>query len=280
MSRVRIVTDSASDLPQEIADELGIVVVPLKIRFGDDEFVDREELSVADFYRRMATSDVLPQTAAPPPGAFEAAFRSLAAEPDTSGIVCIDLSSALSATMQSAENAARAVDDVDIRVVDSRSITGGLGAMVIAAARAGAAGATVDEIVALVDDLSRRTRVYGTLDTLENLKKGGRIGNAQALLGTMLSIKPCVDLSSGSVEEAGRQRTRKKALAWLRDKVAADAPVESLTVIHGQCEDLPEFLDMLATVVDRSSISVSTLGAVIGTHGGPRVMGVCYQVRA
>jgi fatty acid-binding protein DegV len=96
----------------------------------------------------------------------------------------------------------------------------------------------------------------------------------------MLSIKPCVDLSSGSVEEAGRQRTRKKALAWLRDKVAADAPVESLTVIHGQCEDLPEFLDMLATVVDRSSISVSTLGAVIGTHGGPRVLGVCYQVRA
>ncbi len=280
MSRVRIVTDSASDLPQEIADELGIVVVPLKIRFGDDEFVDREELSVADFYRRMATSDVLPQTAAPPPGAFEAAFRSLAAEPDTSGIVCIDLSSALSATMQSAENAARAVEGVDVRVVDSRSITGGLGAMVIAAARAGAAGATVDDIVALVDDLSRRTRVYGTLDTLENLKKGGRIGNAQALLGTMLSIKPCVDLSSGSVEEAGRQRTRKKALAWLRDKVAADAPVESLTVIHGQCEDLPEFLDMLATVVDRSSISVNTLGAVIGTHGGPRVMGVCYQVRA
>ena len=280
MSRVRIVTDSASDLPQEIVDELGIVVVPLKIRFGDDEFVDREELSVADFYRRMATSDVLPQTAAPPPGAFEAAFRSLAAEPDTSGIVCIDLSSALSATMQSAENAARAVEGVDVRVVDSKSITGGLGAMVIAAARAGAAGATVDDIVAMVDDLSRRTRVYGTLDTLENLKKGGRIGNAQALLGTMLSIKPCVDLSSGSVEEAGRQRTRKKALAWLRDKVAADAPVESLTVIHGQCEDLPEFLDMLATVVDRSSISVNTLGAVIGTHGGPRVMGVCYQVRA
>jgi DegV family protein with EDD domain len=228
----------------------------------------------------MATSDVLPQTAAPPPGAFEAAFRSLAAEPDTSAIVCIDLSSALSATMQSAENAARAVDGVDIRVLDSRSITGGLGAMVIAAARAGAAGATVDEVVALVEDLSGRTRVYGTLDTLENLKKGGRIGNAQALLGTMLSIKPCVDLSSGSVEEAGRQRTRKKALAWLRDKVAADAPVESLTVIHGQCDDLPEFLDMLATVVDRSSISVTTLGAVIGTHGGPRVMGVCYQVRA
>lgn len=280
MSRVRIVTDSASDLSPEIVDELGIVVVPLKIRFGDDEFVDREELSVADFYRRMATSDVLPQTAAPPPGAFEAAFRALAAEPDTAGIVCIDLSSALSATMQSAENAARAVEGVDIRVLDSRSITGGLGSMVIAAARAGASGATVDEVVELVEDLSARTRVYGTLDTLENLKKGGRIGNAQALLGTMLSIKPCVDLSSGSVEEAGRQRTRKKALGWLRDKVAADAPVEALTVIHGQCDDLQEFLDMLATVVDRESISVSTLGAVIGTHGGPRVMGVCYQVRS
>jgi DegV family protein with EDD domain len=279
MSRVRIVTDSASDLPQEVVDELGIVIVPLTIRFGDQEFVDREELTVADFYRRMASSDVLPQTAAPAPGAFEAAFRSLAAEPDTAGIVCVNLSSALSATMQSAENGARAVEGVDIRVLDSRSITGGLGNIVVAAARAGADGASVDDVVALVEDLSRRTRVYGTLDTLENLKKGGRIGNAQALLGTVLSIKPCVDLSSGSVEEAGRQRTRKKALVWLRDKVAADAPVDSLTIIHGQCDDLDEFVDMLATVVDRSSIGVSTLGAVIGTHGGPRVMGVAYQVR-
>jgi DegV family protein with EDD domain len=279
MSRVRIVTDSASDLPQSVVDELGISIVPLSIRFGEEEFVDRVELSVEDFYRRMAESSVLPQTAAPAPGAFESVFRSLAAEADTAGIVCINLSSALSATMQSAENGARAIEGTDIRVVDSRSITGGLGTMVVAAARAGAEGASVDEVVALVEDLRSRTRVYGTLDTLENLKKGGRIGNAQALLGTMLSIKPCVDLSSGVVEEAGRQRTRRKALAWLRDKVAADAPVESLTVIHGQAEDLEEFLDLLGPVVDRSSIGISTLGAVIGTHGGPRVMGVCYQVR-
>src|SRR5690606_18509107 len=116
MSRVRIVTDSACDLAESLVAEHGIEVVPLKIRFGDEEFVDRVELSVDEFYRRMATSPELPQTAAPPPGAFEEVFRKLAGEPDTAGVVCINLSSSLSATMQSAQTAAAAVD-ADVRVV-------------------------------------------------------------------------------------------------------------------------------------------------------------------
>src|SRR4051812_1827988 len=187
---VRIVTDSACDLTSGEADELGVDIVPLSIRFGDKEFTDRVDLSVEEFYRRLAESAELPETAAPSPGAFEQVFRR-AAENGADAVVCIDLSSELSATIQSAQNAARAVSDaIDVRVVDSRSITMGLGSQVIAAAEAARDGAPVDSIEAMVEDMATRTHVLGCLDTLENLKKGGRIGNAQALLGNLLSIKP------------------------------------------------------------------------------------------
>ena len=154
----------------------------------------------------MASSEDLPQTAAPAPGAFQEVFRRRFAE-GADAIVCINLSSGVSATMESSELAAREVDG-DVRVVDSRSVTAGLGVMVQAAAQAAARGASTDEVVTLVEGMRDRTRVFGAIDTLENLKKGGRIGNAQALLGSMLSIKPLIDISSGVVEEAGRQRTR------------------------------------------------------------------------
>ena len=277
---VRIVTDSAADLSDAETSELGIEVVPLSIRFGEEEYTDRVDLSVAEFYDKMADLDVLPETAAPSPGAFEAVFRKLVDE-GADEIVCINLSLALSATGQAAQSAAKAVSDlVPVTCVDSKSITGGLGTMVIAAARAAAEGASAAEIVALAEELIPRTHVFGVLDTLDNLKKGGRIGNAQALLGTMLSIKPCLDLSSGEVEEAGKQRTRKKALAWLKTVVESAGDVEQLAVIHGHAPDIDSFLDSIADVVPREMIRVSELGAVIGTHGGPRVVGVCYLTKA
>lgn len=273
---VRIVTDSASDLRGDIVSELDIEIVPLSIRFGAEEFVDREELTVEDFYRRLEQSDELPETAAPSPGRFEQAFRRhLDAGADT--VICINLSAGLSATMQSALTAAKGLD-ADIRVIDSRSITAGLGSMTLTAAEMAAAGAGPDEIVAAVESMSSRTRVYGVLDTLENLKKGGRIGGAQAMVGSMLSIKPLLDLSSGEVEEAGRQRTRKKALAWLHDTLAAALPVEKLAVMHGEAPDIDQFVETLADIVDVDSLRIDKIGAVIGTHGGPRVMGLAFQV--
>ena len=209
---VRIVTDSSCDLTDDEVAAHGIEVVPLTIRFGDEEFEDRTDLTVEAFYEKLAAASVLPETAAPAPGKFEAAFRRQAAA-GADAVVCINLSSGLSATMQSAQNAAAAVeDDLDVRVVDSRSITSGLGTQVLLAAEAAAAGASADEVVALVEELVARTHVFGALDTLDNLKKGGRIGGAQALLGSLLSIKPIVDISTGKVEEAGKARTRRKAL--------------------------------------------------------------------
>jgi DegV family protein with EDD domain len=272
---VRIVTDSACDLDQATTDRHSIAVVPLTIRFGDEEFVDREELSVEEFYERMAASDRLPETAAPSPGAFEKAFRDAASSGDQ--VVCINLSSGVSATMQSAANAAEAVKgDIDVRVVDSRSLTGGLGTIVVAAAEAAAGGASADEVVGQVDLWAERTRMWGGLNTLENLQKGGRIGKAQALAGTVLSIKPVVDFSTGEVHEAAKPRTRKKQLLWLRDKVAEHGEVEHLNVPHAMADDIDDMLDLLGEVYERSSIQTGYIGPVVGTHAGRGVIGVAF----
>ncbi|MDP8987881.1 MAG: DegV family protein [Actinomycetota bacterium] len=276
---MRVVTDSASDLTDEVAAELGVEVVPLSIRFGDEEFVDRRDLTPAAFYDKLASSAVLPETAAPSPGAFQAAFRK-AFDEGADAVVCINISSGVSATMQSAQNAVASLEGTpDVRVLDSRSVTWGLGSQVVAAARAAGDGATADEVVAVVEDMVPRTRVFGALDTLENLKKGGRVGGAQALVGTLLSIKPVIDVSSGVVEEAGKPRTRSKALKFLADKVAEHRHVENLAVMHGSAPDVEQFLDLLAPLFPREQIHVGEIGATIGVHGGPRVMGVTFQVR-
>ena len=228
------------------------------------------------FYEKLAASADLPETAAPAPGKFEAAFRRQR-DAGADAVVCINLSSDLSATMQSAQNAAKAIaGDLDVRVIDSHSITSGLGTQVLLAAQAGAAGASADDVAALVDDLAGRTHVFGALDTLDNLKKGGRIGNAQALLGSLLSIKPILDISTGKVEEAGKARTRKKALEVLRDKVADAGAIEHLCVTHGFAPDIEDMLGLLAPLYPREQIRVGSIGPVIGTHGGPRVIGVTW----
>jgi DegV family protein with EDD domain len=274
MAGVRIVTDSACDLTDDEATSLGIEVVPLSIRFGSDEFEDRSELSAEAFYEKMDQRSELPETAAPSPGRFEAAFRRQA-EAGADAVVCINLSSDLSATMAAAENAARAIgDDLDVRVVDSKSITAGLGTQVLLAAQRAADGASADEVVALVEDLRARTHVFGCLDTLENLKKGGRIGGAQAMLGSLLSIKPMIDISTGVVEEAGKHRTRKKSLEALREKVRSSGKVEHLAIMHGMAPDV----DVMAKLLDEDGYDyrLGHIGAVIGSHGGPRVVGACW----
>jgi DegV family protein with EDD domain len=276
MAGVRIVTDSASDLSVDDATAYGIEVVPLTIRFGADEFVDREQLSVAEFYTRMAASDALPETAAPSPGSFEEAFRKAAAD-GADAVVCINLSSELSATMQSAQNAAKALEgEIDVRVMDSRSITAGLGTQVIEAAKTARDGGDVDAVVARVEELVAGTEIYAALDTLENLVKGGRIGKAQSMLGSMLSIKPIIRINDGAVEEAAKQRTRHKSLEWLRDQLYREPSVKHLAVSHGNAPDVDEFLDLIAERFPRDQIRMGKVGAVIGTHGGPRIIGICY----
>ena len=276
---IHIVTDSASDISLEEAKELGIEIVPLSVRFGEAEYTDLIDLSVSDFYQKMSESDLLPSTAAPSPGAFEAAFKRCI-EAGAEGVVCINLSLALSATGQAAQLAADAlVDTVTVKCIDSKSITSGLGTIIRKAASAAKAGKSMDEIVSLVEGLASKTRIFATLDTLENLKKGGRIGGAKAMVGTMLQFKPCLDLSSGEVVEAGRQRTRKKSLMWLKEVLENEGEITDLCIIHGDAPDVEEFADLISDLVPQENIRINQLGAVIGTHGGPRVLGVTYLVK-
>ena len=235
---VRIVTDSSCDLDAAECERLGVEVVPLSIRFGDDEFEDRSELSVEGFYGLMAERDELPETAAPSPGKFEAAFRKQK-EAGADAVVCINLSSELSATMAAAEQAQRIIgDDFPVHVVDSKSITAGLGTQVLLAAEAAQGGASAEDVVALVEDLRTRTRVVGCLDTLENLKKGGRIGGAQAM----------------------------------RDMIGDPDQIEHLAIMHGMAPDIDVMTDLVSGIDHR----LGHIGAVIGTHGGPRVIGACW----
>jgi DegV family protein with EDD domain len=273
---VGIVTDSSCDLPAELVAQRGLEIVPLTIRFGDEELVDREELSTEEFWARCARSPVLPSTAAPAPGRFEQAYRALAERGATS-IVAVTISGALSATMQSAELGARAVEGLDVRVVDSRTVTLGLGTIALAAAELAADGADADAVERLARELVERTRVFGALDTLENLKKGGRIGNAKALLATALSIKPIIEVADGVVEQHGKQRTRTKALGFLVDKVASfEGRVEHLAVMHAAADDVEEFVAQLRPHAP-AGIVVGQIGPVIGAHAGPRTIGVAFQ---
>ena len=278
MGTIRVITDSACDLPPETAAQYGIEIVPLTIRFGDEELVDRRDLTPTEFWERVAQAPVLPETAAPPPGAFEEAYRR-AADEGAEGVVCVTLSSELSATYQSAQLAAEAVgEDVPVRVVDSRAVTMGQGTMAVAAAEAAVQGKGIDDVAGAAEDLVPRTRTFAALDTLENLKRGGRIGAAQALLGSVLDIKPIIAVVDGRVEPESRQRTRGKSLRYLVSKVREHAPVENLAVMHGAAPDVEAVLDLLAEVYPRDRIIVGDVGAVIGTHAGPGVVGVTFQV--
>jgi DegV family protein with EDD domain len=272
---IRVVTDSASDLPDGLAAELGIEVVPLSIRFGTEEFPDSRQLSPADFWAKLQSSSALPETSAPSVGAFEAKFSSLIDDGAT-GIVCINLSSKLSATMQSAQLAARALDGpCAIEVVDSLNASIGEGNLCITAARMAAAGADLSSILTLVKEQRRRTRLYGALDTLEFLRKGGRIGGAQALLGSILSIKPIIKVVDGVVEPAAKVRTRSKAINWILDE-AQKHPIERIAVLNGDAPDVDEFVDRVKTLFPKEDVIVAPLGAVIGTHTGPRCLGLTW----
>jgi DegV family protein with EDD domain len=280
LAGVRVVTDSACDLSDELAERHGIEVVPLSIRFGDEELLDRRDLSPAEFWRRCKGSGALPETAAPPPGAFGAAYER-ALEQGADGVICLTLSSGVSATHQAALAGAEPLDGrLPVVVVDTRSLTMGQGLMCIAVSELASTGAPLDAVVALAHDLVGRTRVLGVVDTLDHLQRGGRIGGAAALVGSLLSIKPVIEVRDGVVEQESKQRTRGRALDYLAAKVAADAPLERLAVSDGAAPDIDAVVERLRAVEVAHELLVTHLGPVVGTHSGPGSIGVSYQLPA
>jgi DegV family protein with EDD domain len=276
MPGVFVVTDSSCDLEQDEVDQLNIDIVPLTIRFGSEEFTDRQDLSVEHFYERMANTEDLPQTACPSPGAFEQAFGN-ASEAGAEAVVCLNISSDLSTTFESALTAAAACEGrIVVHVIDSRTLSSGLGTLVLEAAKVAAAGADIGAVLRRVGDLIPRTHVLAALNTLENLKKGGRIGGATAMVGSLLSIKPVIDLTGGVVHEAGKARTRKRALQMLYERLCAAGPIEQVAVMHCGAPDIDQFLDLIAPHFPREAIRIGTLGAVVGVHGGAQMIGVSW----
>jgi DegV family protein with EDD domain len=278
MAGIRVITDSAGDLPASLVEQHDIRLVPLDVRLGDWGPEELRLIEPAEFWRRCATTTSLPETSAPSPGAFAESF-SKAAEDGCDGVVCLTLSSALSATYQAACSGADEVKErIDVRVVDTRFVTLGEGMIVLEAAEVAAATEDLDATHAAATAMISKVRVLGALDTMENLRRGGRIGSARALLGSLLSIKPIIEIRDGVVEAESRQRTRIRSLEYLASKVKAAGTLQGLAVAHAAAPDLDVLLEMLAGSFPREDILVSYIGPVIGTHAGPGCIGVCYRL--
>lgn len=274
---VRVVTDSSCDLPQALADDLGMVIVPLTVRFGAEERLDRRDLTPTEFWARRATSAEPPETAAPSPGQFEAAYRTLS-ESGADGVVVVAVSALLSGTAQSAQLAASAViGAVAVAVVDSRSITSGLGLAAVAAARRARAGGTIEQVRAAAAEVASRTEVLLAVDPSDRHGRRARSGGS-AGLAPGRGRRSVVELRDGRFETAGRAHGRARALAQLVERVTTAGPLDELVVFHAEAPDLDGFVGRVAPL-SPGPLRVDAVGAVLGSRCGPGAIGVAYQVR-
>lgn len=273
MSQVRIVTDSTADIPIELRDRFGIAMVPLKVLFGQDVFRDAVDIGPEQFYARLAESSDMPTTSQPSPVEFQEVYQKLAEE-GGGPIISIHLSSKLSGTYQSALLAKTLVEgDADIEVVDSRSASYGIGLLVVAAAEAAKQGKSKEEILELITNLRQTQRLYFLVDTLEYLHKGGRIGKAAALFGSLLNIKPILSLSpDGEVYSVDKIRGQKKAMARIIELLQQDLggkPIHLVLAYTTERETAEELKSLISQQFALKSVHYTHIGPVIGTHVGP-----------
>jgi DegV family protein with EDD domain len=275
---VKIITDTTSGLPQHLAEEYGIPVLPQIIIFGEESYRDDTELDTRSFLQKLRTSPVLPKTAAPPPALYTPIFERLAAAGET--IICLHPSAELSGTVRSATVAKQDFPDADIRVVDTRSVAGPLATMVLLAAQWAREGVDADTILARVQDMMARQQIYFVVDTLEYLHKGGRIGGAKALLGGLLQVKPILTLQNGRVEPFEQQRTARRALGRLRSLVLEECPRDvaaHLCVMHADAEAEAESLAVdFAAELGLPEVPIYQLPPAIVVHGGPGILATSF----
>lgn len=281
MGTVRIVTDSTADLPRELAELYGVVVVPLKVMFGNEVYRDGMDLDTAGFYQRLKKNQAPPTTSQPSPGEFVAVYERLTQKGNS--VISIHISSALSGTFHAAQLAKTMVDSKDIFVIDSRSVSMGLGLIVLAAAKAAKEGRTRKEILTLVNELINKVNVFFVVDNLNYLKQGGRIGKAGALVGSLLNIKPILTIKDGQVAPLEKVRGKGRALERLLDLAVAGYPPGRrliCSVVHADdYTSLMKLKEKAASMLKCSELIISELGPVVGTHAGPGVVGlVVYPV--
>ncbi|MFC2019027.1 DegV family protein [Chloroflexota bacterium] len=266
---VKIVTDSSADLPAEVIKELGITVVPLYVRFGEQIYRDRVEISEDEFYQRLSRDPVHPSTTQPTPQDFVEVYQKLAKEAD--GIISIHLSAKLSGTHESAIMARDMIEKgCPIEIFDSQRLTMALGLIVMAAATMAKAGKDMAAVLKEVKAISPKIDMLALLDTLKYLQLGGRIGKAQALLGSLLNIKPVLTLKDGEVVPVAKVRTRSKGIDRLLELVKGAQNIQDLSVVYNTTPDEAQALvESIGAFFPKDRITLARVGPVLGVHMGP-----------
>ena len=269
---IKIVTDSTADLPPQLAKELGITVVPVYLRFGDEVFRDRVDISEDRFYQRLMHDHIHPSTTQPSPQDFIDVYKELAKGAD--GIVSIHVSSKLSGTYNSALRGKEAVEkECPIEVIDSEVITMGLGHLAIAANVMAQSGNSLPQVVKEIKQMIPSIHVLGLLDTLKYLALGGRIGKMQALLGSVLNVKPMLTIKDGVLSPAGRARSRAKGIDILFNYVKNAADIQDLAVVYNTTlEEAQALVGRLGAVFPEERIRLARLGPALGVHTGPGIL--------
>lgn len=279
---VAIVTDSTCDLPHDVAEAHGITVVPLNVHFGETVYADQVDITTDEFMDKMATSTALPTTSQPSVGAFESAFRKAVEEQGVSEIVCVSISSKLSGTFQSASIASQNLaDTLHIDVVDSSSAASGLGFQALRAAELADTGMGAKEIAEILRNEINRYQLIFFVETLDHLRRGGRIGKAAQLVGGLLQLKPLLRLDEGVIVPFERTRTRSKAIKALEAYVAEAGPVDSLAVLYNTTPDDAQALaNAISVHTPEKDVMLAKISPVIATHIGPGVLGVAIKEQA
>ena len=277
---VRIVTDSTADITPQLALELGITVVPVYVGFGHESYRDGIDISREQFYERLVNSPVHPTTSQPTPADFVQVYRELSKETDK--IVSIHVSGKLSGTCNSAlQGKELAETKCDIRVIDSESLTMGLGMMTLAAARLAVSGESLQKVTDEVKQAIPNTHLLGLFDTLKYLLLGGRIGKAKALLGGILNVKPLLTLRDGELHPSGNARTRVKGIERLSDFAKNALGIQELSVVHTTTPDEAGSLkDRLSSLVDISRLHLARLTPALGVHAGPGLLAVVFRKKS
>jgi DegV family protein with EDD domain len=280
VSHVAFVTDSASDLPPDVAARQDIAVVPLVVSFGAESFRPNVTLTTDQFWERMTAPDApFPTTAAAAPGDFLGEFGR-AFDRGADAIICVNVSGSLSGTLKSAQVARSMLPDREIYVIDSRTASMGVGMLAQLGTELAAEGVSAAEIARVLEERKSDIDLYVCLDTLEYLKRGGRISGARAAVGTMLSIKPIITVIDGVVENADRVRSRARARERVLELLTA-RPLERASILHTTNADVEEFRDrfLARAGLDPSRVQVMTVGPSVGPHLGPGCVGGVIMYR-
>lgn len=277
---VQIITDSTCDLPHKRLEEIGVICVPLTVHFGEETFIDGENLTAEEFYQHLRTNPEIPTTAQPTPHSFEEAFQT--ALDNGNDVVCILIGSKLSGTVQSANIAKSTIGSDRIWIIDTNQVCSSLGLLVEIAAKRAKAGATAEELSKEISELSGRARIYAAIETLKYIRKGGRLSGAAAVVGTMLNLHPILTVENGLVINSAKAKGKRKMITMMKELAITHGLDENYPIMfcHGAAEEnLTVLKDCFAEDYDISHSLDGFIGPVVGTYSGPGTVAIGFIIK-